>query len=265
MKRLYTVSISVAMAALFGIVLWQAATRPVTVREAMLWDHLVRPPLRQAFLDAQAWHGLIYAVLAKRTAGLFRLSEFSLRLPALLGCAVFLWTMRRRFPVAGTLTALAAFGAGWFSSADPHAVALAFCALAVANRSADAVFMGLAVATSPDFAIVLLGFTIWQVFRHDWSAVDRTLIPAVTIAFVLLIIPLSHAAVAAPVGIRGREASSARDALRSLRGRGPLRLSADPAVLPLLQFYRARYRQRDWEVTATDPQFRLNSRGAPEP
>src|SRR4051794_23002344 len=123
----YTVSIKIGAAALFAVVVFLAATRPATIHEAVLWDHLIRPPVRQAFVAPDAWNGLPYAIAAKRVIGIFRLSEFALRFPAVFAGAVYLFGIaRRNRPVLAILFAIPPVLLGWFSTATPHGIALAF-------------------------------------------------------------------------------------------------------------------------------------------
>jgi hypothetical protein len=232
MKRLSTVSISL----LLGVAIW-LALRPVTVAEAVLWNDLVRPQLRGAFFAPDAWSGWMYAVIAKRAIGLIRLSEFSLRIPALLAGVVFLLTLPRR--LWAVLAAAVAVGFGWFSTAGGPGLALGFCAAAWRWRSAAPWLLGLAVAAYPPIAIPLLAVALWR----GIDAIEHFAVPALVTAFILLIVPLSHAG---PVAA-GREEGSVRDAVEPLRGH-PMRIATPPATAPLYEFYKARYRQRDWEI-----------------
>src|SRR5581483_6564463 len=109
MGRLYTASSRIASVALFAVAVW-LCLRPITAGEAILWNDLVRPPLRTAFFAPDAWSGWIYAVLAKRAVGLLRLSEFSLRLPALLAGGVWLALTPKR-----PLYAIVPLLLGWFT------------------------------------------------------------------------------------------------------------------------------------------------------
>ena len=89
MERFSTASIDVVrpvVALLFVAAVWRAAAVPLSTAEAIAWERAVRPPLREVLVTPGVWSELLYGLLAKRTAGLFRLSELSLRLPGLLGC-----------------------------------------------------------------------------------------------------------------------------------------------------------------------------------
>jgi hypothetical protein len=218
---------------LFAYSVYVAVSRPVGIAEAVLWDHLIRPPLAESFRSPDAWLGLGYAVVAKRAIGLFRLSELSLRLPAILSgliCAYFVWRKPRLLFLA--IYAGAAF-AGWFSSAQGQGMALALWSLGL---------YGLGIAASPAFVVVLCLF-------YRINEIERIVIPAVALAFALLILPASHGALPGPKPpVGSREAENFQTAVQTLRNRGPLQVGADPEVLPLLEFYRARFRQREWTV-----------------
>jgi hypothetical protein len=223
--------------ALLAVAVW-LCLRPLTGAEAVLWNDLVRPPLRTAFFAPDAWSGFLYALLAKRTAGLLRLSEFSLRLPALLAVVAWL-ALTPKKPWFALLPLLL----GWFTTAEGYGVSLALCAAAWRWRSAAPWLLGLAIAVSPVFAIPLglYGLT------RGISSIERVAIPALVTAFVLLILPLSHAAMPAKSEIGSREELAVRNAVQPLRGRAAV-ISAPPKSLPLLEFYKARYRQRGWQI-----------------
>lgn len=186
MERVYTVAIrSIAVA---GVVFATslAATRPLTVAEAALWDHLIRPPIQEALHAPDAWTGLLYSILAERSIGLLRLSEFSLRLPSVLAAtviAVMLWRNKSRFIGAVYILALAA---GWFSTAQGGGIGLAFWAASLYWRSHAGWLLGLAIASSP--LVAPLAFVYWRI-----TEIERVVIPAVVTAFILLLFPASHA------------------------------------------------------------------------
>src|SRR5688572_10097362 len=95
MEKVYSASIRALAIAGVLLSVYLAATRALTFQEAALWSHLVRPPLREAFRAPDAWNGLLYSLLAERAIGIFRLSEFSLRLPAILSGAICAWIVWR--------------------------------------------------------------------------------------------------------------------------------------------------------------------------
>jgi hypothetical protein len=186
MEKAYTASIRVLAAVGLLLSAYFAATRTLGVTEAALWAHLVRPPLAETFRAPDAWTGLLYALVAERAIGILRLSEFSLRLPALLSgvvCSWLVWRSRNYWVAAAYLAAALL---GWFSTACPYGLALAFFLLAVDRPRHAAWLFGLAIAASPIFA--LLSIHWWRI-----RDIERVVIPAVVTAFVLMIIPASQA------------------------------------------------------------------------
>jgi len=226
------------MVAILAVAVW-LCLRPITAAEAVLWNDLVRPPLRTAFFAPDAWSGWIYALVAKRTVGLLRLSEFSLRLPALLaGIAWLALTPKRPY------YAIVPLLLGWFTTAEGYGLSLALCAAAWRSRSAAPWLLGLAIAVTPWFAVVLL--VVFAVTRGI-SSLERIGIPALVTAFVLLILPLSHAAMPAHSKLGSGEEFAIRNGVQPLRGRA-VEILAPPETVPLLEFYKARYRQRNWQI-----------------
>jgi len=186
MARASIVGIRTSAVLAFALAVYLAVTRPIGAGEADLWYQLVRPPLREAWHAPNAWSGLLYSIVAERFIGIFRLSELSLRSPALLSAAVaagLIWKTR-------SLMYLVVYGvgvvAGWYSTAASYGLALAlWCFALECPRQAGWLF-GLAIAACPPFAV--LGVTWWRI-----NDVERVLIPAVVLAFILLILPASHA------------------------------------------------------------------------
>jgi hypothetical protein len=253
----------VLLASFFAAAVWLAAVRPVSIDEATLWAHLVRPPWRESLVASDAWSGLWFATLAKRAIGLFRLSELTLRLPGVLSCAIYLlilYRMLRRQLWVAVLAAGVPVALGWFSAADGSGVALACCSLAWSNSRFAPLWCGLAVAACPLFAIPLGLLAIGSSARRGVTFIERKLIPAVVTAFLFLVIPLSHIA-ASPSEIRigGREAATVKARLQPLRNLGPdpIRISAAPFVRSMVEFYRARYRQRNWQITDDDAAYHI--------
>jgi hypothetical protein len=259
MARAYTISTRALLAALLGITVYLSVTRPITAAEAALWDHLVRPPARVALVAPDAWSGLLYALLAKRAIGLLRLSEFSFRLPALLAEVVWFAVLlravpRRRWPIL-LIAAGAPVALGWFSHDGRAGLALAFASLCWWRPDWAGLWAGLAIAAFPVFALPLALWGAVAATRRGFVVVERAVIPAIATAFILLIVPASHAGEAAPVTLGGREEAAVKIAVDGLRSRGsaPLRIWGTPDALPLVEFYRARYRQRNWSVTDRNP------------
>jgi hypothetical protein len=77
-------------------------------------------------------------------------------------------------------------------------------------------------------------------------------IPAVSIGFVSLIVPLSHAGSPLPAShaptTQDVAVRAAIGVLRTEAGKGIARIGSSPSAAALLEFYRARYRQREWRT-----------------
>jgi hypothetical protein len=235
---------------------------PVTSGEALLYDRFVRPPLRETLHQASGNPDILYTLLEKRSVGLFRVSEFSIRLPALLAGGFYLlavWRLTRRSLLAVPL-AIAPMLWQCFSTANGLGLALALgsWALDAAPRrlGRSGVFFGLAVGSHLAFAIpaaVLAAIIVWRNPRWE-LAVERFFIPAAVASFILLVLPLSLAPQVPSVPPELDEAGvrSVHEAVEVLKrqcGTKPIRIAASPAVVPVLQFYRSRYRMGTWRLS----------------
>ena len=209
MERLSTVAIRAGTGLGLVVALYLAASRPIGVAEADLWHSLIRPPLRDAWNAPNAWAGLLYSFLAERFIGVLRLSELSLRLPAILSGAVCAWLVWRTKSLLFLAAYVIGVGAGWFSTAAGHGLALMLWCLAVDQPRRAGWLFGLAVAASPPFAI--LGAIWWRI-----KDIERVLIPAATVALIILILPASHAGPSPAAGLRPefQRESSRRNAAR---------------------------------------------------
>ena len=257
--------IKVAMAALLAVFAgeaWLAAVRPITSPEALAYDRFVRPPMRKTLHQPSRNPDVLYTLLEKRSVGLFRVSEFSIRLPALLAGGWYLWAIWRLCRRSLLVVPLAVAPLAWqcFSTANGLALALALAAWALEavpkklNRAG--VCLGLAVASHLPFAItaaILAAIVVWRNFRWD-RAVEGFLIPALVASFVFLVLPLSLApdSPAAPPELTSAQVNGVRAAveeLRQERGTEPIRVGASAAVVPVLSFYRSRFRLASWQFS----------------
>lgn len=195
MAKPYIVSIRVLV--VLGVLAsyYFAATRALGAGEAALWAHLIRPPLRDAFRAPDAWSGLLYSLLAERAIGILRLSEFSLRVPAVLSGIVCAWLVCRSTKPVFIVAYGAAAALGWFSSAQSHGLATAFLLLALQFPRQAGWLFGLSIAANPIFAA--LGLFWWRI-----KDIERVVIPAFVTAFIILIIPASQARLSKPTDAR---------------------------------------------------------------
>ena len=250
------------MVAVFAGEAWLAAVRPVTSAEALAYDRFVRPPMRETLHQASRNPDVLYTLLEKRSVGLFRVSEFSIRLPALLAGGWYLWVIWRLCRRSVLVVALAVAPVAWqcFSTANGLGLALALAAWALeaVPKKLDwaGVCLGLAVASHLPFAIpaaVLAAIIVWRSFRFD-RAVEGFLIPALVTSFIFLVLPLSLApdTPSTPPELTSVEVNGVRAAvgeLRRERGTDPIRVGTSAAVAPVLSFYRSRFRLASWQFS----------------
>jgi hypothetical protein len=226
----------------------------------LAYDRFVRPTIRETLHQASRNPDILYTLLEKRSVGLFHVSEFSIRLPALLAGGWYLWALWRLCRRSVLMVPLAIAPMAWhcFSIANGLGLALALAAWALEavgkklNRAG--VCLGLAVAAHLPFAIpaaMVAAFVVWCEFRSDRARWDRVvegfLIPAFVTSFIFLVLPLSLApdTPSVPPELTSAQVSGVRAAVEVLRqesGSKPIRVGATPAVAPVLSFYRSRFR-----------------------
>jgi len=261
MKRSTKLSLA-ALIAVFAGEAWLAAVRPVTSAEALAYDRFVRPPMRETLHQPGRNPDVLYTLLEKRSVGLFRVSEFSIRLPSLLAGGLYLWAIWRLCRRSVLVVALAAAPLAWqcFSTSSGLGLALALAAWALEavpkNLRRAGVCLGLAVASHLPFAIpaaILAAIVVWRNFRWD-QAVESFLIPALVASFVFLVLPLSLApdTPSTPPQLTSAQVKGVRAAVQELRrerGTEPIRVRASAAVAPVLSFYRSRFRLASWQFS----------------
>jgi hypothetical protein len=271
MEAFSTASTKLALAvllAVFGGEVWLAAVLPVTPAEALAYDRFVRPALRESLHQPSLNRDILYTILEKRSAGLFRVSEFSIRLPALLAGGFYLWALWRLCRVGQTswsvpgmlLLAIAPLAWQCFSTANGLGLALALAVWALESvpkkLNCAGICLGLAVAAHLAFAIpagLIAAIIAWR----NWScsrAVEAFLIPAVVASFIFLVLPLALApdAPASPPHLTPAEVRGVRAAVEALRkkcGTKPIRVGSSAAVTPVLSFYRSRFRLVSWQLS----------------
>lgn len=260
MERASTASTRTARAllwALFAVNVYRAATQSITADEAYAYDRFVRPPIREVLAQYDANNHVLYTLLAKRSVGLFRATEFSLRLPSLLCGALYLWAVYRLtrrtfgagalFLAAMALLTLHPVVLDYLSAARGYGMALALWMWALElmlecrSLSFAAICLGLSVAANLAFAFPAAALAC-TFFLAVWGRAmpcpdgpcgqgvalphltERFVIPGIVTAFVLLAIPLSRA----EAGNFGNGAGSLRQMLQTLFDHAP---SAVPGLL----------------------------------
>lgn len=224
MELTSTASSRIALAllcGLFAVNVYRAATQSITTAEALEFDRRIRPPLRDILPHFDLGNHLLLTILIKRSVGLLRLSEFSMRLPSLLCGALYLWAVYRiswrtfgtspLFVAAVALLSLNPLVLDALSSARAGGMALAFwmCSLLwmidyfqslrLRNLNLAGLCLGFSAATDPGFAVPAAGLTILFLIaaavkrQLSWTVfTERLFATAAATAFVLLAIPLSH-------------------------------------------------------------------------
>lgn len=275
LNRVALAAVALVVAAILAVGVYQAATRPIGSGEAYLYDRFVRPTSRQVLASELLDREVLYSLLEKRSVGLFHVSPFAVRLPGILFGVLYLWMVWRlarwlfgtrwQFLAAVMVADWLPFWLGWFSRADGWGVALALtgCAvcLAVEGKYLNliGVCLGLSIAAEMAFAMpaTVLALAMLGVWRrwNDWT--DRVFIPAVVVAWIFLVLPLSHAdagEVKTPELTAGQafHLQTALAALRLSAGTGHIRIGTIPPVEPIVNFYRAQHRASTWERAGRD-------------
>jgi len=256
------------LTAVFAVAVYRAAERPIGTGEAYLYDRFVRPTTRQVLASELPDRDVLYSLLEKRSVGLFHVSPFAVRLPSLLFAVLYLfvvWRLARRhsfwFLTLGALPLI------WdrFSRADGNgaAVALLVCAiwLAIEHRNLNliGICLGLSISAQTGFAIpaLVVALAILAFWRRwsDW--VEPVLIPAVVVALILLVLPLTHAYAPEETmpELTASQAAHLQSALQALRisaGSQRIEIGSIAAVEPVVNFYRAQYRAGNWERAGRD-------------
>ncbi|HKW98783.1 MAG TPA: glycosyltransferase family 39 protein [Bryobacteraceae bacterium] len=93
------------LACLFAVCVYRAFTQSIVFDEALTWQLYIAGPIENIFHYFDANHHFLNTVLMRLSTGLFGVSEWSLRLPALAGAALYFTACYR--------LARAAFGDGF--------------------------------------------------------------------------------------------------------------------------------------------------------
>ena len=87
--KTYRLSAQVLLASLFAVCVYRAFTQSITFDEAATWETYIRAPVGSIFHVYIANHHFLNTVLARLSTALFGVSEWSMRLPALAGAALY--------------------------------------------------------------------------------------------------------------------------------------------------------------------------------
>jgi hypothetical protein len=217
--------------AVFSVNVYRAWTQSVTIDEAFTYNRFLSGSWSKLIGPYDACNHVLYSILEKTCRQLFGLTEFTLRIPSLLGGLLYLWAVYR--------LSRRLLGEGWLLllsvallSLNPHlmdfmsaargyglAVALFLWALDQMLEFAEApasrariprAAFGLALAVTANLTLLLPAAGLGAIFllvllfdkelggaeraaRRWWLAVWRFVTPAALTAYAILILPLSSA------------------------------------------------------------------------
>jgi hypothetical protein len=200
---------------------YRAATQSVTIDEASNYNIFISEPVSRMLTSYDAANHVLQTLLSKISIMLFGLAEFTLRLPSVLGGLLYLiscYRLSRYLFGTGWLLALSMLALGlnpavldYLSAARGYGLGLgllmwAFTHLVLYFGDQDerrlfqaGIGLGLSVAATlvflyPAVALAALVVGILAVDgRRFWVAVDKFVGPGIITAFVVLVLPLSHA------------------------------------------------------------------------
>ncbi|HWQ55267.1 MAG TPA: glycosyltransferase family 39 protein [Bryobacteraceae bacterium] len=212
--------------ALIAVNVYRAATQAITIDEAYTYNTFVERGVADSVKYYDANNHVLHTILVKLSTAVFGVSELTVRLPSVLGGALYLTAVWRLCSYA--------FGGGWMmllavamlglnpfvldylSIARGYGLGLAFLLLAMDQLTryfgdlrrgrlyGAGVALGLAVASQLVFLVPGAGLaTAFAaiVLRRArsrasvWMLVDHFAIPGIVTAFVILVVPLSRAIV----------------------------------------------------------------------
>ena len=85
----YRLSAQVLLVCLFGVCVYRAFTQSIVYDEALTWQLYILGPVSNIFRVFDANHHFLNSVLARLSTAVFGVSEWSMRVPALAGAAVY--------------------------------------------------------------------------------------------------------------------------------------------------------------------------------
>lgn len=209
------------VALLLATNVYRAWTQSITIDEARNYNLFVSEPMSRMFAGYDAANHVLLTLLAKISIGAFGLSEFTLRLPSVLGGLLYLvscFRLSRYLFGTGWMLTLSVLALGvnpavldYLSAARGYGLGLgllmwAFTHLALYFEDQDegrlfqaGIGLGLSLTAMlaflyPVAALAALVTGILAVDgRRFWLAVDKFVGPGIIAAFVVLVLPLSHA------------------------------------------------------------------------
>lgn len=210
--------------ALIAVNVYRAATQAITIDEAFTYNSFVARPFAETVKYYDANNHVLHSIMVRLSTAVFGVSELTVRLPALLGGALYLlaaWRLCRYALGGGWMMLLATAMLGlnpfildYLSAARGYGLGLAFLLIAMDQMTrylgnsrrgrlyGAGVALGLAAASQLVFLVpgVALAATFAGILLRQrrsratiWMLVDHLLIPWIVTAFVILVVPLSRA------------------------------------------------------------------------
>ncbi|HYP07642.1 MAG TPA: hypothetical protein VER03_15520 [Bryobacteraceae bacterium] len=205
---------AVLLCAVFSLCLYRAATQSLTIDEAFTFLHYVDTPWRDVFGEYSANNHVLFSLVSRVFRHKFGQSEIVLRIPALIGCLLFL--------LASFRISRAAVGEGWLlpltlavltlnplvldfmAAARGYGLGLGlfWWALYLVWRErlwVAGVLAGLSIAANLIYVIPLaaLGAAAIPLYvrrRRFWDLIYSYALAAILVAFTILVIPVSKGA-----------------------------------------------------------------------
>jgi hypothetical protein len=211
----------VLLCAVLAICIYRAATQSFTIDESFTFLHFVNVPMSEALAEYSANNHILQTLMMRVCRYFLGRSEIVLRIPNLIGCALYLVAsyritsavMRGRWlqPLALALMTLNPLVLDLLVAARGYSLALglSWWSLYFAWSDLEApqplrlwgagLCAGLAIAANLVFVIPLglMGLLLLPFYARRgrfWELIDSLAGPTIVIAFVLLVIPLSKSA-----------------------------------------------------------------------
>jgi hypothetical protein len=88
-QKPYRTGAQALLVALFAVCVFRAFTQSIVYDEALTWEFYINGPFSEIFHHYDANHHFLNSLLIRLSTGLFGISEWSMRLPALAGAALY--------------------------------------------------------------------------------------------------------------------------------------------------------------------------------
>jgi hypothetical protein len=212
----------ILLVAVFSTAVYRAVTQSITIDEAYSYQNFVSKPFAGLFEPFDANNHVLNTILERLSVAVFGVSEWSLRLPSLIGAAIYLVATHRLCSVlfdggiwsliTTALLTTNPFVLDYLSAARGYALSLAFLMLVVyalvhametkhsRSEFLAGVFAGFSVAANLTsifpLTAVIIAFIVVNIqtgrFRLKlfW---DELIVPATMVSFAFLVVPVSRA------------------------------------------------------------------------